>query len=175
VSEVYGMKVARLGAAFSRVAILTAACGGATPTSAPKTTMDVHGVLDLNDSHGGVWGTQDSVTAGAPCSVTKDLLPGAPFPRAFSPDAQVIVKDETGATLGAASLDTPKSGTVRVAQGATGAYYCEFTWRITVPASAQVYAFEFPGANPQRFDAKSVPSSVVLSIGDGAGFVPRGY
>lgn len=168
------MKATQLAAALTMLAVLAAACGG-TPAAEPPTTVDVHGVVDLTDSHGGVWGTQNSVTAGATCSVTKDLLPGAPFPRAFPPDAQVVVKDQAGATLGAAPLDTPKSGTVRVTPGRAGAYYCEFTWRVTVPSSATVYSFEFPGASPQRFEARSLPHPVVLAIGDGAGFVPRGY
>lgn len=173
------MKVTPLAAALAPLALAAAACGGTTTTTAATssspTTLDVRGVVDLNDSHGGVWITEHSLLVGAPCSVTKDLLPGAPFPRAFPPDAQVIVKDQAGNTLGSAPLDTPRSGTVSSMPGRAGAYYCEFTWRITVPASAKVYDFEFPGANPQRFSADSLPSSVVLSIGDGAGFVPRGY
>ncbi|MBB5889689.1 hypothetical protein BJ998_000885 [Kutzneria kofuensis] len=159
--------------AVSVLALSLSACATTSQMDAHRTAT-IHGVVALTDSHGGAWLTQNSVTDGASCAVTQDLIPGFNGgTRAFPGDAQVVVKNQSDTTLGAVALDSPKSGIVRHAPQSNTRYYCEFSWQIIVPA-ANLYSIEFPGATTQRFEANSVPPVVRLSIGNGAGFTPQG-
>lgn len=120
------------------------------------------------------WVAADRYAVGVPCGLAAVFTPGdSEGTPPFTETSQIVVSDETGATVASTLLVDAQVGTVTAARARVGAFYCSFAFSVVAPA-AQTYRLTFPGAATQTYPGNGLPTSVSLLIGDGTGWIPPG-